>query len=255
MSAVIDASTVRPGDTHTTFDVDMKGKQALLNSAIAANVDRFIFFSLVNLDQYKSLSLLDYKLKMEQLIKDSKLNYTIFRLSGFYQGLINQYCVPILDQQPVWLTGESTPIAYMDTQDIAKFVVKSLSLPQTEKKTIDLTGERAWTSQEIIDVCQILSGQKAKVNRIPLFILNALKISTKFFEWTYNIADRLAFTEVLGGGKPVVSPMDKTYDLFSIDKNEIVSLEKYLQEYFAKILKKLKELNYDQRQKYNDIQF
>ena len=60
---------------------------------------------------------------------------------------------------------------------------------------------------------------------------------------------------MLGGGKPVVSPMDKTYDLFSIDKNEIVSLEKYLQEYFAKILKKLKELNYDQRQKYNDIQF
>lgn len=255
VTAVIDASTVRPLDSYTAFEVDMEGKNALIKAAAAARIDRFVFFSLVNLEEYKFIPILAYKSHIEKSLKESNLKYTIFRLAGFYQGLINQYCVPILDQQPVWLTGESTPIAYMDTQDIAKFVLKSLSLPQTEKKIINLTGNRAWISQEIIDICQVLSGQKAKVNKIPLFFLNWLRIFTKFFEWTYNISDRLAFTEVLGGGKELIAPMEVTYGIFNIKDNDTISLEKYLQEYFSKILKKLKELNQDQKQKYNNIQF
>lgn len=255
VTAVIDASTVRPLDSHTAFEVDMAGKTALLKVANAACVDRFIFFSLVNLEEYKSIPLLNYKKEMEKVLQKSNLKYTIFRLAGFYQGLINQYCVPILDQQPVWLTGESTPIAYMDTQDIAKFVLKSLSLPQTERKIINLTASRAWVSQEIIEICQILSGQKAKVNKIPLFLLNGFRVFTQFFEWTYNISDRLAFTEVLGGGKELIAPMESTYTIFNIKDTDTISLEKYLQEYFSKILKKLKELNQDQKQKYNNIEF
>lgn len=255
VTAVIDASTVRPLDSYTAFEVDMQGKKALLKAATVASVDRFIFFSLVNLEEYQSIPILAYKRNIEKELEQSSLKYTIFRLAGFYQGLINQYCVPILDQQPVWLTGESTPIAYMDTQDIAKFVLKSLSLPQTENKVINLTGNRAWISQEIIDICQILSGQKAKINKIPLFLLNALRKFTQFFEWTYNISDRLAFIEVLGGGKKLIAPMDNTYTMFNIKDQDIISLEKYLQEYFSKIMKKLKELNQDQKQKYNNIQF
>nr|YP_009297203.1 hypothetical protein Psor_071 [Porphyridium sordidum]AOM66546.1 hypothetical protein Psor_071 [Porphyridium sordidum] len=255
VTAIIDASTVRPLDSYTAFEVDMEGKNALVQAAIAASVDRFIFFSLVNLEEYQSVPILTYKLHIEKKLQESGIKYTVFRLAGFYQGLISQYCVPILDQQPVWLTGESTPIAYMDTQDIAKFVLKSLSLPNTENKIINLTGTKAWISQEIIDICQILSGQKAKVNKVPLFLLNGLRKFTQFFEWTYNISDRLAFTEVLGGGKKLVAPMYDTYNMFNIKDQETVPLEKYLQEYFSKILKKLKELNQDQKQKYNNIQF
>ncbi len=37
----------------------------------------------------------------------------------------------MLDNQTVWITGESTAIAYMDTQDIAKFAVRALEVPET----------------------------------------------------------------------------------------------------------------------------
>jgi uncharacterized protein YbjT (DUF2867 family) len=55
------------------------------------------------------------KYGIETKLKESKIPYTIFRLTGFYQGLIEQYAIPIL-------RPENTYISYMDTQDIFNFV-------------------------------------------------------------------------------------------------------------------------------------
>lgn len=257
VTAVIDASTSRVFDYYSTSTVDLFGKQYLIKSAMSAKVDRFIFFSLINLENYssKDIPLVRYKKEVENLIQTSGLKYTIFRLPGFYQGLINQYCVPILDQQPVWLTGESTSIAYMDTQDIAKFVIKALSVPKAENQYVNLSNQYAWTSEEIIKLCEALSGKRAQVNRIPMTLLKLLRNVTKCFEWTYNISDRLAFSEVLVNGKTIQASMQQTYDWFGFKSEDILPLEKYLQEYFSRILKKLKELNYDQKQKKNDVVF
>nr|YP_010338220.1 hypothetical protein MW556_pgp002 [Erythrolobus coxiae]UNJ17805.1 hypothetical protein [Erythrolobus coxiae] len=255
VSAVIDASTARAFDSYNASVIDLVGKKYLLEASLKAKVDRFVFFSLVNIDSYGNVPLLNYKKMLESMIQSSGIKYTIFRLSGFYQGLINQYCVPILDKQPIWLTTNSPSMAYMDTQDIAKFVVKSLCMPQCENSLLNLTGDYLWSSEELINICQTLSGQKAKINRIPLSMLKALRKFTQLFEWTYNISDRLAFAEVLASQQNFITPMDDIYNSFGIEKSEILTLEKYLQEYFARILKKLKELNYNQKQKQNDIVF
>jgi uncharacterized protein YbjT (DUF2867 family) len=61
---------------------------------------------------------------MEVKLKESGIPYTIFRLTGFYQGLIEQYAIPILES--LFITNENTYISYMDTQDIAKFCLRAL---------------------------------------------------------------------------------------------------------------------------------
>jgi uncharacterized protein YbjT (DUF2867 family) len=65
---------------------------------------------------------------MEVKLKESGIPYTIFRLTGFYQGLIEQYAIPILESLPIWVTNENTYISYMDTQDIAKFCLRALQI-------------------------------------------------------------------------------------------------------------------------------
>jgi hypothetical protein len=37
--------------------------------------------------------------------------------------------------------------------------------------------------------------------------------------------------------------MQNTYDVFAFDKNETITLESYMQDYFGRILRRLKELS------------
>ena len=71
---------------------------------------------------------------------------------------------------------------------------------------------------------------------------------TRFFEWSVNISDRLAFTEVVTSGIPFDAEMEDTYAAFQMSPDEVGTLEDYMQEYFSRIMKKLKELEYDKQQ-------
>ena len=245
VTAVIDAATARPTDSLTIKQVDWDGKVALIQAAKAANVERFIFLSILNAEKHPDVPLMEIKRCTELFLAETGLNYTILQLCGFMQGLIGQYAVPILEKQAVWVTGESSPIAYMDTQDIAKFAIRALSVPETEKQTFPVVGTRAWSADEIISLCERLSGRDAKVTRMPINLLRTMRRVTRFFQWGWNVADRLAFTEVLATGRPLSASMDEVYPLFGLDPQETITLESYLQEYFARILKKLKELDYE----------
>jgi len=243
VTAIIDASTARPTDPYNAKEVDFTGKIALVDAARVAGIKRFIFFSVLNGTKYKNVPLVNLKLELENYIKESGVPYTIFYLSGFFQGLISQYAIPILEKQSIWITGESTDINYIDTQDVAKFSLRSLALQKTENKQFPLVGLKAWNSQEIIQLCERLSGQSAKVIKIPLGLLQLLKQLTGFFEWGINISERLAFAEVLATGDTFSSDMTDVYKLFEFDSSETITLERYMQDYFGRILRRLKELS------------
>lgn len=245
VTAIIDAATARATDSLSIRQVDWEGKVALMQAAKAAGVERYIFFSILDNEKYPNVPLMEIKRCNEAFLASSGLTYTTLRLAGFLQGLIGQYAIPILDNQSIWVTGQSAPIAYMNTQDIAKFAVRALSVPETENKTFPVVGSRAWNADEIIQVCERLSGKTAKVNRIPIGLLRGVRGITQFFQWGWNVADRLAFAEVLASGKPLVAPMDDVYTVFGLDQKDTATLEAYMQEYFSRILKKLKELDYE----------
>lgn len=244
-AAIIDAATTRPTDTLTIEAVDWQGKVNLIQAAQAANIQHFIFFSIMGAQDYPQVPLMQIKQCTEDFLRESGLNYTILRPSGFFQGIIGQYAIPILENHSIWVMGESTAIAYMDTQDVAKFAVRCLDRPATYGRAFDLAGPQPWTADQIIKLCENLSGQEAKITRLPMGVLRAARHITQWFEWTWNISDRLAFAEVIASGRSLSAPMDEVYRLFELDPTETLTLEAYLQEYFTRILRKLKELDYE----------
>jgi uncharacterized protein YbjT (DUF2867 family) len=190
---------------------------------------------------------------IEIKLKQSNIPYTIFRLTGFYQGLIEQYAIPILENLPIWVTNENTYISYMDTQDIAKFCLRSLQIPQTANQTFFLSGLRGWVSSEIINLCEQLAGQEAKVQRIPLFLLTLVSRFFGFFEWGQNISDRLAFVEILNTENSFSKSTFELYKMFKIDPAEIIQLDDYFLEYFIRLLKRLRDINFEDVQKQKNL--
>jgi uncharacterized protein YbjT (DUF2867 family) len=249
ITAIIDVSTSRANELDSLKTVDWNGKICLIEAAKAANIQRFIFFSAQNVEQFSNIPLMKLKQGIEIKLKKSDVPYTIFRLTGFYQGLIEQYAIPILENLPIWVTNENTYVSYMDTQDIAKFCLRALQLPQTVNKTFFLGGLKGWVSSDIINLCEQLAGQSAKVQQVPLFLLKFVSQFFGFFEWGQNISDRLAFVEILNMENNFSKSTFDLYKLFKIDPSEIIQLDDYFLEYFIRLLKRLRDINFEDVQK------
>ena len=253
ITAVIDASTSRPNELESLKKVDWDGKIALIEAAKVANIQRFIFFSAQNVEQFENIPLMKLKYGIEKKLEQSQVPYTIFRLTGFYQGLIEQYAIPILENLPIWVTNENTSIAYMDTQDIAKFSMRALQIPQTINQTFFLSGLKSWLSSEIIILCEQLAGQTARIQRVPLIILKLISNFFGFFEWGQNISDRLAFVEILNTENNFSKSTFDLYKMFKVDSEEIIQLDDYFLEYFIRLLKRLRDINFEDVQKQKNL--
>ncbi len=245
VSAVIDAATARPTDSIRPVDWD--GKVSLIQAAADAGIERFIFFSILDAEKYPQVPLMDIKTCTEKFLAESGMNYTVLRLSGFLQGLVSQYAIPILERQTVWVTGEASPIAYVNTQDVAKFAVQALKVPETENRSFPIVGTRPWGGYEIIRLCERLSEQNAKIARMPSETVRLMRKFVGFFKWGKNLAERLAFTDVITTGNALDADMAPVYETFGLDPNETTTLEDYMGEYFDRILKRLKDLNFDSK--------
>ena len=253
ITAVIDASTSRASELDSLKKVDWEGKLCLIEAAKVANVQRFIFFSAQNVEQFQTIPLMKIKNGIEIKLKQSGVPYTTFRLTGFYQGLIEQYAIPILENLPIWVTNENTYISYMDTQDVAKFCLRALQIPKTANQTFLLSNSKGWVSSEIINLCEQLAGQEAKVQRVPLFILKLVSRLFGFFEWGQNISDRLSFVEILNAENNFSKSTFDLYKMFKVDPSELVQLDDYFLEYFIRLLKRLRDINFEDVQKQKNL--
>ena len=141
----------------------------------------------------------------------------------------------------------------MDTQDISKFCLRSLIIPETKNRIFSLSGTKGWIASDIIQLCEQLAGQKAEVSKIPIPFLKFARQFLSFFEWGQNITDRLAFVEIFNVEDNFTKSTENIYDIFKINKNDLLSLEDYFQEYFIKILKRLKDINFEDVQKQKNL--
>nr|YP_005090105.1 hypothetical protein FuveC_p088 [Fucus vesiculosus]AVZ00625.1 hypothetical protein [Fucus spiralis]CAX12491.1 hypothetical protein FVCPDNA_088 [Fucus vesiculosus] len=245
VTAIIDASTAKVADENDSSDiitVDWYSKLIVIELSKLINIKRFIFLSILNSEKYPYITLMKMKYRVEKLIKSSGIPFTIFKYAGFFQSLINQYALPLLEQKPILITSKSPAIPYIDTQDAAYLCIKSLSIKEAKNKIFATGSSQAWKSEEIIELCEKLSGQKAKTLMLSIFIFKIFRQITGFFEWSLQISERLAFIEVINNTPNFKSSIQYTYNILNINPREILELDFYFQEYFEIMLKTLEEI-------------
>ena len=243
--AVIDAATARATDAGSSYDVDWTGKQNLFAAVQKAGLKRLVFVSLLGAAQHRNVPLMDIKACTEAWLAASDLDYTILQGVAFMQGLISQFAIPVLESQTVWVSGSPSPLAYMNTQDMARFAVAALERSETVRRSFPVVGPRTWSSGEITQLCERFTGKDARVVRVPPAFIKGMQAVANFFEPTVNVAERLAFAEVIGSGSALSASMDESYAAFGLDPAETTGLEAYLKEYYDTILKRLREMEAD----------
>ena len=245
VDAVIDAATSRPDDPKSIYVTDWDGKVNLLRACERADVKRYVFLSLLGAHRHRSVPLMDIKACTENFLESSDFDYTILQGAAFMQGVISQFAIPVLESQTVWVSGSPTAIAYMNTQDVARFAVAALNRPETVRNSFPVVGPKAWNSGELVQFCERCTGKSARVFRMGPAPILALQAIASFFEPAVNIAERLAFAEVTGSGQSLDAPMESTYAAFGLDPSETTTMESYLREYYDTILKRLREMEAD----------
>jgi len=123
--------------------------------------------------------------------------------------------------------------------------VAALERPQTLRQAFPVVGPRAWTTGEITQLCERFTGKDARVFRVPPALLQLMRGVTSFFEASLNVAERLAFEAVTGGGARLDAPMEESYAAFGLDPDATTGLEAYLKEYYDTILRRLREMEAD----------
>ena len=245
IEVVIDSATGRPEDSKSIYETDWDGKLNLFNACESKKIKRVIFLSILLTEKFRNVPLMDVKYCTEKLLEKSNFDYTIFKCAAFMQGVISQFAIPVLDSQAVWMSGTPTKIAYMNTQDMAKIIVSSISNPKSYKLSLPLVGPKAWDSDEVISLSEKYSNKKAKIFRVSPFLIKATQSVVSFFQDALNVSERLAFAEVTSSGVALDSDMSNTYEVLDLKKEDITSLENYIKEYYQQILKRLKEMEAD----------
>ena len=246
IDALIDAATARPEDSRSVYQIDWEGKLNLYRACEKMNVNRVVFLSLLKAESFRNVPLMDIKYCTEKFLADSSLDFTVLQGVAFMQGIISQFAIPVLESQTVWISSSPSKVAYMNTQDIARFAIASLNRQQTIRKFFPVVGPKAWEPNEVVRLCERSCGKEgAKVLTVSKFLIGLAQRLVSFFEPSLNIADRLAFSEVTGGGNVLDAPMDETYEAFGLNQEDTSTLESYLREYYAIIMKRMKELKID----------
>lgn len=231
---VIDCATARPEED--VYNIDWEGKKRLIQCAKEMKIQRYVFCSIKDCDKYQTVPLMQIKYLTEKFLKDSGIRHTILRISGLMQPLISQYAVSVLDDQKVWGDDGSMPgIAYIDSQE------------RTVGQTLTLTGPKVWSTNDVIKLCEELSGRDADVNVVSNQQMQLTMAAAGCFDWTVDVAERLKFVEVNQQGSPD-SPMlmtEDTYQTLGMEPSGTRKLEEYIGEYYRRVFKKLTKGKYE----------
>ena len=188
----------------TVHNVDYLGNKNLVNAAESNGIKQLIFVSVSGLEDksLKKVPLAAAKIKAEEYLKKSKLNYTIIRptvfmdvyltfmgteipmygekahpvnrpwkfMNNFFRGVKNN-----IENGKIGIIGSGTVKQnYVAVNDVANYIVGSIGQDDFIGKTLEVAGPENLNALEVKSVFEEVLGKQLEVKRTPAFIMKAL---------------------------------------------------------------------------------
>lgn len=163
--------------------VHVEGTSNLVDEARRAGVKHFFYQSALGADKNSWSGYLSTKAEAEEIVKQSGLNYTIFRPSliiGPWDGFTKKILDMIRLSPVIPIPGEGrAKFQPVYIKDWLRCINKVIDTPSSYLSTFDIGGPEHLTYKEIVEAMSESIGRRKPVFNIPMGLM---KISALFFD-------------------------------------------------------------------------
>ena len=164
-------------DGLTYMDVDYQGNVNLLEEAEKEGVTKFIFVSVFNAENMKNLKGIQAKVRFEEELKKSGLNFSIVYPNGFFSDMLDYQQMAKKGRGYVFGSGKNK-INPIHGEDLAIICVNAAA---GDEKEIKVGGPDILTHNEILTIAFKSLNKKIKISRIPNWIRKFLLATLRIF--------------------------------------------------------------------------
>lgn len=162
---------VTKSDKFTNYDIDLDGNLNILEEAKKAGVKKFVYVSVIHADSDATVPMLDAKLKFENKLKESGIEYIIIRPSGYFYDIAHVF-TPMIEKGKVnLLKGPNYKANVIDTPDLADFIVEHIT---ESNKTYEVGGKETYTFEEMAKLFFEAANKKVKISKMPVRLFDML---------------------------------------------------------------------------------
>lgn len=161
IDVVIHAATAPQGDTET---VDIQGTKRLLEAAEEADVENFLYPSIVGIDNIP-LPYYEHKLAAEEVIEASGIPTTIVRATQFHSFVAE--ILGYMTKLPVWPLPTKMQVQPIDVGEVADVIVDHATLV-ANGRTDPVGGPEVRSVEELAQAYRDVRGLRRPIVRFPL---------------------------------------------------------------------------------------
>lgn len=159
----------RESEKVTYMDVDFQGNKNLLDAAKANGAEQFIYVSALATKENAPRKVHQAKWLMECALRDSGMNYTIFRPSGFMTDYIWYFGKEMKVKDTFEILGDGgMKVQPIHIDDLGTCIVKAAGNKKAYNKIFPIGGPEAMTLNQILDFYQDFFNRKVNIVRTPL---------------------------------------------------------------------------------------
>lgn len=155
----------RQKDGLTYMDVDYQGNVNILNEALAADVQKFMYISALNANHLRQVAILQAKEMFADALKAAAVEHIIVRPNGFFSDMTE--FLNMAERGRVYLFGNGENRANpIHGADLAEFCVAHLAT----SGEFEIGGPEVMTQNEIAAQAFAVLGKKPAITHIPLWV-------------------------------------------------------------------------------------
>lgn len=160
----------RKGDSP---EIDRVGNANLAGAAARAGVRRFVLTSILTCDQTPQVPHFWHKKLMEDRLQELGVPFVALRPGAFLDQVTRFGGDPVAKGKLMWFGSPRTPLTFVLTPDLARYLAEAVDAPGVEGQRIDIGWDRPVGMQDVAAMAGRMTGSRIRVRSVPMPVLRA----------------------------------------------------------------------------------